>query len=117
MAFTPFKFEHSLVSDFIRDYDSGILIKPRLQRKLTWSRVDMTKFILFMIQHGGSTQNMYVNEHLNKKRCIFDGNNRGNSIVEFCNTPLDFSPETIPTEFSFAERLLHLFSFQMPILK
>ena len=106
MAFTPFKFEHSLVSDFIRDYESGTLIKPRLQRKLTWSRVDMTKFILFMIQHGGSTQNMYVNEHLNKKRCIFDGNNRGNSIVEFCNTPLDFSPETIPTEFSFAERLL-----------
>lgn len=112
MAFTPFKFEHGLVSDFIRDYDAGILIKPRLQRKLTWSRVDMTKFILFMIQHGGSTQNMYVNEHLNKKRCIFDGNNRGNSIVEFCNTPLEFSPETIPKELSFAEPLLKTIPLQ-----
>ena len=99
MAFTPFKFEHAFVSDFIRDYESGILIKPRLQRKLTWSHEDMTKFILFMIQHGGSTQNMYVNEQPNKKRCIFDGNNRGNSIVEFCKTPLDFLPETIPEEF------------------
>jgi hypothetical protein len=42
---------------------------------------------------------MYVNEQPNKKRCIFDGNNRGNSIVEFCKAPLDFLPETIPTEF------------------
>jgi len=106
MAFTPFKFEQCFVSDFIRDYDSGILIKPRLQRKLAWSHEDMTKFILFMIQHGGSTQNMYVNEQPNKKRCIFDGNNRGNAIVSFCETPLDFLPETIPTEFVFAEQVL-----------
>lgn len=106
MAITPFKFEHGHVSEFIRDHESGILIKPRLQRKLTWSHEDMTNFIRFMIKHGGSTQNMYVNEQPNKKRCIFDGNNRGNSIVEFCNTPLDFSPETIPTEFSFAEQVL-----------
>ena len=106
MAFTPFKFEQCFVSDFIRDYDSGILIKPRLQRKLAWTRIEMTKFILFMIQHGGSTQNMYVNEQPNKKRCIFDGNNRGNAIVEFCKTPLDFLPETIPTEFVFAEHVL-----------
>jgi hypothetical protein len=58
-----------------------------------------------MIQHGGSTQNMYVNEKANKKRCIFDGNNRGNSIVEFCKTPLDFLPETIPKEFVFLDVL------------
>lgn len=106
MAFTPFKFEHAFVSDFIRDYESGILIKPRLQRKLTWSHEGMTKFILFMIQHGGSTQNMYVNEKSNKKRCIFDGNNRGNSIVEFCKAPLAFLPETIPTEFVLLEDIL-----------
>ena len=106
MAFTPFKFEQCFVTDFIRDYDTGILIKPRLQRKLAWTRIEMTKFILFMIQHGGSTQNMYVNEQPNKKRCIFDGNNRGNAIVEFCKTPLDFLPETIPKEFVFAEKVL-----------
>ena len=112
MAITPFKFEHVLVSEFIRDYESGILIKPRLQRKLTWSHEDMTKFIHFMIKRGGSTQNMYVNEQPNKKRCIFDGNNRGNSIVEFCKKPLDFLPETIPTEFSFAEPLLKTIPLQ-----
>jgi hypothetical protein len=106
MAFTPFKFEQCFVTDFIRDYESGLLIKPRLQRKLAWTRVEMTKFILFMIQHGGSTQNMYVNEQPNKKRCIFDGNNRGNSIVEFCKEPLDFLPEKIPIEFEFAKSLL-----------
>jgi hypothetical protein len=112
MAFTPFKFEHGFVSDFIRDHEAGVLIKPRLQRKLTWKRVEMTKFILFMIQHGGSTQNMYVNEQPNKKRCIFDGNNRGNSIADFCKKPLDFLPETIPTEFSFAEPLLKTIPLQ-----
>lgn len=112
MAFTPFKFEQVHVSDFIRDYESGLLIKPRLQRKLAWTRVEMTKFILFMIQHGGSTQNMYVNEQPNKKRCIFDGNNRGNAIVSFCETPLDFLPETIPKEFAFAEAVLKTIPLQ-----
>ena len=44
MAFTPFKFEQRFVTDFIRDYESGLLIKPRLQRKLAWTRVEMTKY-------------------------------------------------------------------------
>jgi hypothetical protein len=91
------------IKTFLDHYEKGLLLKPRIQRKKRWTKLEMNGFLTFIQTYKNAVVPFLVNEVIAegiKQYYIFDGNNRSNAILEFYEQPLSFDLVQIPKSFS-----------------
>lgn len=103
------------IETFRDQYEKGLLLKPRIQRKKRWDLEKMNKYIGFIQTYKNAVMPFLMSEVILegvKKYYIFDGNNRSNTILDFYESPLSFELVGLPASFS-KEMKLKLKTFSL----
>lgn len=103
------------IETFRDQYEKGLLLKPRIQRKKRWDLHKMNKYIGFIQTYKNAVMPFLISEVILegvKKYYIFDGNNRSNTILDFYESPLSFELVALPASFS-KEMKLKLKTFSL----